>query len=61
MWDPWGGRGGALTDEGHGLGVDDAAGQKVEVVFLAVHHHGVASIVAPLGTETRSAPETRTH
>lgn len=43
---------GALTDEGHGLGVDDAAGQQVEVVLPAVHHYGVASVVAPLGTET---------
>lgn len=48
-------RGWTLTDEGHSLGVDDAAGQQVEVVLLAVHHHGVASIVAPLGTETGSA------
>ena len=45
----------ALTDEGHSLGVDDAAGQQVEVVLLAIHHHGVASVVASLGTETGSA------
>lgn len=43
----------ALTDEGHGLAVDDAAGQQVEVVLLAVHHHRVPGIVAPLGTESR--------
>lgn len=41
----------ALTYEGDGLGVDDATGQKVEVILLAVHHHGVSSVVAPLGTE----------
>lgn len=51
----WGGAGRALTDEGHGLGVDDAAGQQMEVVLLAVHHHGVARIVAPLGTENKLA------
>lgn len=43
----------ALTDEGHGLAVDDAAGQQVEVVLLAVHHHRVPGVVAPLGTESR--------
>lgn len=43
----------ALTDEGHGLAVDDAAGQQVEVVLLAVHHHCVPGVVAPLGTESR--------
>lgn len=42
-----------LTDEGHGLGVDDAAGQQVEVVLPAVHHHRVARVVSALGTETR--------
>lgn len=52
---PWRG-GGALTNEGHGLGVDDAAGQQVEVILLPVHHHGVAGVVAALGTETAECP-----
>lgn len=45
--------GGALTDERHGLGVDDAAGEQMEVILLAVHYHRVPGVVAALGTETR--------
>lgn len=38
----------SLTNEGHGPGVDDAAGQQVEVILSAVHDHCVARVVAPL-------------
>lgn len=43
------------TDEGGGRGVDDPAGQQVEVVLHRVHHHCVARVVAALQANTQTA------
>lgn len=41
-----------LTNEGHSLSVNDATGQQVEIILLAVYHHGMPGVVASLGKET---------
>lgn len=41
------------TDEGGDLGVDDAAGEEVEVVLHRVDHHCVSCVVAALQRRDR--------
>ena len=38
----------ALTNERYALAVDDSTGEKVEIIFLAIHYHCVTGIVTPL-------------
>lgn len=45
------------TDEGGGRGIDDPAGQQVEVVLHGVHHHCVARVVAALQAHTHKQRE----
>jgi hypothetical protein len=42
-----------LTNKGLAVGLDDSAGQKVEIKFFAVDDNGVTSIVASLQHNTK--------